>query len=200
MKSKIKGYSRLEYPRERYLPCVSKLVLSLSLITWNGYESHAFVCHIPNSPNCLSRYCRHMRLLSFLPLQLSRHKNVAHFPARMPDDNDNMQHLASLVLEFLSTSTMDGTVTSDKKERIEVASKCTQSYRNFKLMLTSLLVQGIAKAFHIDPVNAHHESGIEPSILQSAFDDYFRTPLKTPTEADDVCSFIIPAPQFIILR
>jgi hypothetical protein len=119
----------------------------------------------------------------------------------MPDGNDNMQHLASLVLEFLSTSTLDGTVRSDKKERIEVASKsrCT-ILPKLQLMFTSLLVQGIAKAFHIDPANAQRESGIEPAILQSAFDDYFKTPLKTQTEADDVCSSIIHAPQFIILR
>lgn len=114
--------------------------------------------------------------------EVQKSQNKTLQPPEPKMAGEDIQQLISLILQFLSTSVQDGSIPSDKRERVGVASESIAlfpgSYSRF------LSVQYITKAFCVNPADAHRESNIEPANLQSIFDGYFKTSQTAPVKSE----------------
>jgi hypothetical protein len=93
------------------------------------------------------------------------------------------QRLALSIVQFLSTSLRDGSLSSEKSER-EVAATGWSSCFSFKsnqITTTGTPAQQIAKAFNIDVADdiQHQQLSIVPVALQSIFDNHLDAAITT---------------------
>ena len=119
--------------------------------------------HIEASPQPYSHSSKNQTLQLKLISQLKRHHgNRSTFHTLHPTTNlpqastlDSKKRLALAIIDFLSTSLKDGTLTSEDTESIEIATSC------------------IADTFHVDPTNkAHMKDAVGGQSLLSIYGVY----------------------------
>src|ERR1700691_50831 len=94
----------------------------------------------------------------------------------MPDQ-EIQRKLVSSITDFLSTSIANGTISSDRREDLQAASKCGQFGACRTRLLIHLPVQNIGNTFHVDLAddNHHEQFTAHPASLQTIFEDYLHS-------------------------
>jgi small glutamine-rich tetratricopeptide repeat-containing protein alpha len=90
--------------------------------------------------------------------------------------SEKQQRLVLSIIDFLNQSINDGTIKSDDKESLEVASTPPPSCL-IQLLSNLAPVQCIGEAFGVDPSNGEQveKLSVKPTTLQSIFDVYMKT-------------------------